>query len=157
MAFLYLFLYFSLLTAPIFAALQSARLLVFEALLQEASGRRETAKQAWASAAGTAHKEIDEEGLFRAIALFQGGKREKAEDWFKNFVKTNQRNQSSDRMATRARGHYLAGVYAAFRGKPEEARESFRKSLEIDRSHLWSLQALVWLEAGLLKHLGQRL
>lgn len=139
-----------------FAALHSARLFVFEALLQQAAGRRDAANQAWASAAGTAHNEFDDEGLFRAVALFQEGKKENAAVWLRNFVKINERNQSSDRAATRVQAYYLAGIYAAFRGNPEEARKSFRKTLEIDRSHLWSRQALAWLEAGLLKHLTQR-
>lgn len=138
-----------------FAALQSARLLVFEALLQQAAGHQEAANQSWASAAGTTHKEIDEEGLFRAVALLREGKKEKAEAWLKNFTTANERDQSGDRGAARAKSFYLAGVYAAFQGEPEQARESFRKCLEIDRSHLWARQALAWLEAGLLKHLTQ--
>jgi tetratricopeptide (TPR) repeat protein len=136
-----------------FAALQSARLFVFEALLRQATGSRDAAKRAWGFAAGTAHEESDEEGLFRAIALSQEGKKEKAETWLKNFVTTNERNQNNNRAAVRAQSHYLAGIYAAFRGSPEQARENLRKCLDIDPSHLWARQALAWLEAGLLKHL----
>ncbi len=133
-----------------FAALQSARLFVFEALLRQATGKKDAANQAWASAAGTASKEIGEEGLFRAVALLQIGKKEEAEAWLKNFATANEHNQNSDRAVTRPQGYYLAGVHAAFLGKPEQARASLRKCLEIDRSHLWARQALAWIEAGLL-------
>jgi tetratricopeptide (TPR) repeat protein len=134
-----------------FAALQSARLLVFEALLQQAKGDQAAAKAAWAAAAAAPREEIDAEGLFRAIALFHTGNKGAAETWFKNFKSTNERNLNSDRAAARAQAHYLAGVYAAFRGQAGQARESFRKCLEIDRSHLWARQALAWSEEGLLK------
>ena len=134
-----------------FAVLQSARLLVFEALLQQATGNQDAAKRAWATAAGTAREEMDDEGLFRAIAFLRAGNKEKAEMWLKNFTIANERNLASDRAATRSLANYLSGIYAALHGRPEQARDSFRKCLAIDRSHLWGRQALAWLEADLLK------
>ncbi len=97
----------------------------------------------------------EEEGLFRALALLKEGKKGKAEAWLKNFTLSNERNQKSDRAVARAQAFYLAGVYAAFQGQTEQARKSFNKCLEIDRSQLWAQQALGWLEAGLLKNLAQ--
>lgn len=127
-----------------FATLRSARLLVFEALLRQP----EVAAQTWKAAVETSHEGFNEEGLFRAIALHKSGATEQAEEWFKNFLVVNERNKNSGRL--RAQAHYLAGVYAAFRGQPEQGRASFRQSLELDRTLLWSQQALTWLDAGLL-------
>ncbi len=126
-----------------FATLRSTRLLVFEALLQQMN----EASQTWQAAAGTSHEGFNEEGLFRAIALHKSGATARAEEWFKNFLIVNDRNKNSERL--RAQAHYLAGIYAAFRGQPEQARTSFRQSLELDRTLLWSQQALAWLDAGL--------
>jgi len=129
-----------------FAALRSARLLVFEALLQQG----DEATQTWKAAAETAHEGFNEEGLFRAIALHKSGATARAEEWFRNFLTVNERNQTSGRLSAQA--HYLAGIYAAFRGQPEQARAEFRQSLELDRTLLWSQQSLAWLDAGLFGH-----
>ncbi|MBL8206914.1 MAG: DUF5107 domain-containing protein, partial [Blastocatellia bacterium] len=129
-----------------FAALRSARLLVFEALLQQG----DEAAQTWKAAAETTHEGFNEEGLFRAIALHKSGATARAEEWFKNFLTVNERNKTSGRLSAQA--HYLAGIHAAFRGQPEQARTEFRQSLELDRTLLWSQQALAWLDAGLFGH-----
>jgi tetratricopeptide (TPR) repeat protein len=138
-----------------FAAWQSARLFVFEACLRQAMSNFDATGQAWKSAAGTGHEAISEEGLFRAIALYRMGEKERAEGWLKNFLEANERQSKSERAPLRAQAHYLAGIYAAFRGKHDEARESFRRCLEIDRAHLWAGQAWAWLEAGLLTCLAR--
>jgi len=137
-----------------FAVLHSARLFVFEALLQQAAGHEVAARRAWEAGAKTAPEETGEEGLFRAIALVRAGEREKGESWLKNFAMADL-DRSSDRAGGRAQADYLAGIDAAFRGNQQEARESFRRVLEIDRSHLWARQALAWLEAGLLKGMAR--
>ncbi len=126
-----------------FATLRSARLLVFEASLQQPDVAAQTLK----AAARTSHEGFSEEGLFRVIALHKSGATAQAEEWFKNFLVVNERNKNGGRL--RAQAHYLAGIYAAFRGQPEQARTSFRQSLELDRTFLWSQQALTWLDAGL--------
>jgi len=135
-----------------FAALESARLRVFEALLHRAAGNRNAAAQAWKAAAASVATSNDEE-LFRAIALVQTGEAARAEEWFKTFPSANERNKQSNRIETRAQAFYLAGIHAAFRGRREEANESFRRSLEIDRSGLWARQAFAWAESGLLNRL----
>ena len=128
----------------VFATLRSARLLVFEAVLQQA----DQATHTWQAAAGTSHEGFNEEGLFCAIALHKSGATARAEEWFKNFLVVNERNKNSGRLGAQA--YYLAGIYAAFRGQSEQARASFRQSLVLDRTLLWSQQALAWLDAGLL-------
>ncbi|MBS1812311.1 MAG: DUF5107 domain-containing protein [Acidobacteria bacterium] len=127
-----------------FATLRSARLLVFEALLQQG----DEAAQTWKAAAATSHEGFNDEGLFRAIALHKSGATARAEEWFTNFLTVNERNKNSGRLSAQA--HYLAGIYAAFRGQSEQARAEFRQSLELDRTLLWSQQALAWMDAGLL-------
>jgi tetratricopeptide (TPR) repeat protein len=137
-----------------FAALQSARLLVFEALLHRAGGDQEAAARAWKAAAASVATGVEEE-LFRAIAFMRAGETARAEEWFKTFLGANERNKQSNRIETRAQAFYLAGIYAAFRGEREEAKESFRRSVEIDRSVFWAQQALAWEAAGLLDHLAK--
>ena len=133
-----------------FSTLRSARLLVFEALLQQAAGASAEAAQTWQAAAQTTNEGSNEEGLFRAIALAQTGERERAETWFRNFAVVNERNKNSERVQTRALAFYLAGVYGALRAEPAQARANLNQSLEIDRTFLWAQQALDWLDAGLL-------
>ncbi len=125
-----------------FTALQSPRLLIFEALLQ--------ANDAWARAAATPAQATDEEALFRALALQKTGKKQEADAWFEQFRIRNERERQSERATVRAQSFYLAGVYAAFQKQPAAARDYLRQCLAIDRMHLWALQALSWLEAGLL-------
>lgn len=133
-----------------FATLRSARLLVFEALLQQAAGAAEEAAKAWKAAAQTTSEGSGEESLFRQIALYRTGDVTRAEAWFRNFLSVNERNQNSESAQTRAHVFYLTGVYAAFRGRPEEARAKLLRALEIDRTFLWAQQSLAWLDAGLL-------
>ncbi len=132
-----------------FAALESARLLVFEALLHRAAGDQKAAAQAWKAAAASVATSNDE-GLFRAIALVQIGEAARAEEWFKTFLSASERNKQSNRIEMRAQAFYLAGIYAAFRGEREAAKENFRRSLEIDPSGLWARQTFAWAESGLL-------
>ena len=133
-----------------FATLRSARLLVFEALLHQAAGDQESANRAWRAAAQTADETIGEEGLFRALALHKVGETARAEAWLKNFLSVNANARMSGSAASRAQARYLAGIYASFRSGPDQAREHFRQSLELDRAFLWTRQALAWLDAGLL-------
>jgi len=138
-----------------FATLRSARLLVFEALLHQSAGDQESAARAWRAVAHTADETSGEEGLFHALALHKIGETARAEAWLKNFLIVNERRRISGAATSRAQAHYLAGVYAAFhsgpgQSGPDQAREYFRQSLELDRASLWTRQALAWLDAGLL-------
>jgi tetratricopeptide (TPR) repeat protein len=138
-----------------FATLRSARLLVFEALLQQAAGAPDAARQAWQAAAETTPEGSGAEALFRYIALDKLGETARAEAWFRDFLRANTRRQASDRAATRAEAYYLAGIYATFRAETEAARANFQHSLEIDRTFLWAKQALAWLDAELLSQLAR--
>jgi tetratricopeptide (TPR) repeat protein len=133
-----------------FTSLKSARLLAFEAMLQQAAGNGDAAKQSWEAAAGTIYEDVEEEGLFRAIALSRTGREAKVDGWWKSFAAANERSMNNDRVEIRARGYYRAGVAAAFRGDLKSACDAFQKSIDIDRTQLWSKQALAWLDAGLL-------
>ncbi|MFN0088135.1 MAG: DUF5107 domain-containing protein [Blastocatellia bacterium] len=137
-----------------FAALRSARLLVFEALLHQSADDQESASRIWRSAADIGNPANSEEGLFRAIALAHTGQREQAEEWLASFPAGNERDMRSGSNERRAGACYLAGIHAAFRGQPGQARENLRMCLEIDRSHLWAAQALTALDAGLLARLA---
>jgi hypothetical protein len=137
-----------------FAAMRSARLSVFEALLREAAGDPKAALQAWREAAGTGHTAGDE-GIFRAIAMAKTGAATEAESWFKNFLSANEHDKQSNRIETRAQAYYLAGVYEAFRGRRNLAQDNFRQSLMNNRSSLWTQQAMTWFEAGLLDYLAR--
>jgi tetratricopeptide (TPR) repeat protein len=132
-----------------FSTLRSARLLVFEALWQQAKGASDAATKAWQAAAATM-SEGKEEGLFAALALEQTGATERAAMWFRNFRAANERSKTSDNAQARALAFYLAGVDAALHGQAEDARANLRRALEIDRTSLWAQQALLWLDAGLL-------
>ena len=138
-----------------FSTLGSARLLVFEALLCQTSGDQSAAERAWKAAAQTADETNSEEGLFRAISLHKSGEIERAETWFRDFLTANDQNKNSVRATTRSQAYYLSGVYAAFRGESEKARESIRQSIEIDRTFLWAHQALAWLDARLFVNLAR--
>ncbi len=138
-----------------FATLRSARLLVFEALLHQSAGDQESAARAWRAVAHTADETSGEEGLFHALALHKIGETARADAWLKNFLIVNERRRISGGATSRAQANYLAGVYAAFhsgpgQSGPDQAREYFRQSLELDRTSLWTRQALAWLDAGLL-------
>jgi hypothetical protein len=108
----------------------------------------------WKTAAATGHRSSNDEGLFRAIAQARVGRKGDLEEWFRNFLNANERNRQSSRSETQSGAYYLAGIYAAFRGEPEKAEESFRRSLEIDRSDFWAQQASAWRAAGLLQRLA---
>ncbi|MEP7270364.1 MAG: DUF5107 domain-containing protein [Acidobacteriota bacterium] len=139
-----------------FAALESARLLVFEALLHQASGDEKASSLVWRAAAAMPSASNNEEGLFRAIALAQAGEAAHAEEWFKDFLSANERDKLSSRIETRAQAFYRAGIDAAFRGTRAEARSQFQQSLETDRTFLWAQQAMAWLDAGLLVPLQKK-
>jgi tetratricopeptide (TPR) repeat protein len=138
-----------------FAAVKSSRLLMYEALLQQAAGDSSAANAAWQAAAKTLDDDIEGEGLFRAIGLYKAGQVQKAEDWFKEFATVNEQRKTDNAVNLRLHAYDLAGVYAALRGDDALARENFKKALEIDQSYLYARQSLAWLEAGMLKGLRQ--
>ena len=136
-----------------YASIKSSRLLMFEALLHQASRESVAARTAWQSAAQTLDDDIEGEGLFRAIALFRSGQEHKAEEWFKEFVTVNEQRKTDNAVDLRLHAYQLAGIYAAFQGDNSLAAENFRKALEIDQSYLYARQSLAWLDAGMLKGL----
>jgi len=134
-----------------YATVRSSRLLMFEALLQQASGNASEARAAWEAAAETRDDDVEGEGLFRAIALRKSGKQEKAADFFRSFAAVNDQRKTDSNLSLQAHAHYLSGIHAALEGKDGEATASFRRALEIDQSFLYGRQALAWLDAGLLR------
>jgi tetratricopeptide (TPR) repeat protein len=87
------------------------------------------------------------------MALYQIGETQKAEEWFKTFSSVNEQRKKDNAIELRVEAHYLAGIFAAFQGNNESAQKNLQQSLEIDPSYLFARQALVWLDAGLLKGL----
>jgi tetratricopeptide (TPR) repeat protein len=140
-----------------FASVRSSRLLMFEALLHQASGDSSMAKGTWLTAAQTLDDDIEGEGLFRAIGLYKSGQTQKAEEWFREFVTVNEQRKTDSAVDLRLHAYQLAGIYAAFQGDNSLAAENFRKALEIDQSYLYARQSLAWLDAGMFKGLlGQQ-
>ncbi|HXX23522.1 MAG TPA: DUF5107 domain-containing protein [Terriglobia bacterium] len=136
-----------------FAAVQSSRLLMYEALLHQAAGDSAAANAAWQAAAETLDDAIEGEGLYRAIGLYKSGQAQKAEDWFRDFATVNEQRKTDTAINLRLQAYDLAGVYGALRGDDALARENFKKALEIDQSYLYARQSLAWLDAGMLKGL----
>lgn len=97
--------------------------------------------------------DIEGEGLFRAMALLKIGETQKAQDWFKTFSSVNEQRKKDNAVELRVQAYYLTGIFAAFQGNNESAQKNLQQSLEIDPSYLFARQALVWLEAGLLRGL----
>jgi tetratricopeptide (TPR) repeat protein len=138
-----------------YATVRSSRLLVFEALLQQAEGNASAAGAAWKAAAATSDDDVESEGLFRAIALVKIGERQKADAFFTDFAAVNDQRKSDGNMNLRTHAYYISGIYAAFKGDDNGAAASFRRALEIDESFLYARQALAWVQAGLLKGLRE--
>jgi len=59
------------------------------------------------------------------------------------FAKFGERQSE---MRRRAQAHYLLGLGYLGRGDEEEARNQFKKSLELNIHHLWAKQQLLWLD-----------
>ncbi len=138
-----------------FVALQSARLAVFQALLERRAGNEDAALKSFGAAARTNDDDIEGEGLFRAIGLIHTGERAAAEQWFGEFERVNPQRRNDGSTEVRVQAHYLAGIYEAFRGRDEAARQEFEQALAIDQSYLFARQALDWLKAGLLGRLAE--
>jgi len=136
-----------------FAALDSARLHCFLALLKEAREDKKGASQSWKAAAVTSDDDVEGEGLFRAIGFWKSGQTGEAEKWFKEFERLNPRRQQDNSVEVRTQAFTLAGLYAAFRKDTNGARANFEKALDADPTNLFARQGEAWLEAGLLKTL----
>jgi Tfp pilus assembly protein PilF len=136
-----------------FASLKSSRLLMYDALLQQAAGNSAAAQTDWQAAAKTLDDDIEGEGLFRAIGLYKTGQVQKAEDWFKEFAVVNEQRKTDGAINIRLHAYDLAGIHAALRGDDAVARENFQKALETDQSYLYARQSMAWLDAGMLKGL----
>jgi tetratricopeptide (TPR) repeat protein len=136
-----------------FASVKSSRLLMYDALLQQAAGNPAAAHEDWQAAAKTLDDDIEGEGLFRAIGLYKSGQMQKAEDWFKEFAVVNEQRKTDSAVSIRLHAYDLAGIYAALRGDDALARENFTKALEIDQSYLYARQSMAWLDGEMLRGL----
>ena len=136
-----------------FATMKSSRLLMYDALLQQAAGISVAAQADWQAASKTLDDDIEGEGLFRAIGFYKMGQVQKAEDWFKDFAVVNEQRKTDGAINIRLHAYDLAGIYAAFRGDDALARENFKKALDTDESYLYARQGMAWLDAGMLKGL----
>ena len=101
--------------------------------------------------AQTTDDDIEGEGLFRAIALYQVGEVQKAEEWLRSFSTLNEQRNNDKAVALHTQAYYLAGIHAGFQGHNDQAHENFHQALKIDQSYLFARQALHWLKAGLLR------
>jgi len=138
-----------------FATIQSSRLLFFEALLHTHRQDPAAAAAAWKAAAATRDDDIEGEGLFRAIALFKTGEKEKAEAWFKEFPAINNQRKTDSNLELRLHAFGLDGIYQAFLGKDPQARRNFERALDVDPLYLYARQSQAWLDAGLLRFPAQ--
>ena len=136
-----------------FSHVKSSRLLMYDALLQQAAGNTAAAQADWLAASQTLDDDIEGEGLFRAIGLYKSGQVQKAEDWFKDFVVVNEQRKTDNAISIRLHAYDLAGIYAAMHGDDAMARENFQKALDTDQSYLYARQSMAWLDAGMLKGL----
>ena len=136
-----------------FAAVASARLLLFEALVQQSAGNPAEARKVWQAAAATRDDDIEGEGLFRAMAMMKIGQERAAREWMQSFRTVNEQRKKDNSIDVRLHAFCLAGFYAAWEGKEQEAAEYFRRALEIDQSYLYARQGLAWLQAGMLRGL----
>jgi tetratricopeptide (TPR) repeat protein len=133
-----------------FAKITSSRLLMYKALLLQAEGKHSAAMAAWQAAAKTADQDIQGNGLFRAIGLYESGQVQKAKDWLKGFVPVNEQRKTDNSITLRLHAYEMAGIYAAMQGNRSLAEQNFQKALEIDQSYLYARQGLAWLKAGML-------
>ncbi|HET7101430.1 MAG TPA: hypothetical protein VFJ52_09795, partial [Terriglobia bacterium] len=133
-----------------FAKITSSRLLTYKALLLHAEGKQSAAMAAWQAASNTPDKDIQGNGLFRAIGLYKSGQAQKANDWLKEFVQVNEQRKTDNSITLRLHAYEMAGIYAALQGKRSLAEQNFQKALEIDQSYLYARQGLAWLKAGML-------
>ncbi len=136
-----------------FATVQSARLLVHEALIHLAAGQSAEAAKAWDQAARVRDDDVEAEGLFRAIALYKIGEKEAAEKWLHEFLPVNEQRQTDNAQDLRTHAYGLAGIYYAFMGDHDQAAASFKQALQIDQSYQYARTSLAWLEAGLYEQL----
>lgn len=136
-----------------FAALESARLHCFLALLKEARADKKGAAQSWKAAAATSDDDVEGEGLFRAIGLWKSSQQAEAEKWFQEFERLNPKRQQDNSVEVRTQAFTLAGLYAAFRKDSQGAKANFQKAIEADPTNLFARQGEAWLEAGLLRTL----
>jgi tetratricopeptide (TPR) repeat protein len=136
-----------------FASIQSARLLVHEALIQQAAGKKAEAAMAWKQAANVRDDDVETEGLFRAIALYKTGEKDAAETWLREFLPVNEQRQTDNAQELRTHAYGLAGIYYAFVGDNEQAAARFKQALQIDQSYPYARTGLAWLEAGMYAQL----
>lgn len=136
-----------------FATVKSSRLLMYDALLQQAAGNSDAAQEDWQAAAKTLDDDIEGEGLFRAIGLYKSGQEQKAEEWFKEFAVVNEQRKTDNAIDLRLHAYDLAGIYAAMCDDDALARENFQKALDTNQSYLYARQSLAWLDAGMFKGL----
>ena len=136
-----------------FAKITSSRLLMYKALLLQAEGNHSAAEATWKAAAGTLDKDIQGNGLFRAIGLYKTGQAQEAEEWFKGFVPVNEQRKTDNSITLRLHAYEMAGIYAAMQGNHALAEQNFQKALQIDQSYLYARQAVAWLNAGMLSGL----
>jgi tetratricopeptide (TPR) repeat protein len=137
-----------------FAALESARIHAFLALLKQAREDQKGSLQSWRAAAATSDDDVECEGLFRAIGLWKTGQKDEAEKWFNEFERLNPKRQQDNSVEVRTQAFTLAGLYAAFRKDTHGAKANFQKAIDADPSNLFARQGEAWLEAGLLKTLA---
>jgi tetratricopeptide (TPR) repeat protein len=138
---------------------RAAQVYYFIGIVFEAMDDKEKAKEYYEDGVAMEYG-VSEMSYYQGLAFRRLSQEEKAKQIFKElidfgkhrlqaatsmdfFAKFGERQST---MRRRAQAHYLLGLGYLGRGKKDEARTQFKKSLEMNINHIWAKQQLAWLD-----------